>query len=233
MSGYLHNLARRALRRTSPLHSVAILPFASAPSLPPQEEESRVALRPLPRKRESPDAARDVKPDAANRPARDEDAPTRRAPERDPHRLLVPEPLVPPPARMAAPLARAHPLADDSGITPRATASATQKPGRAVASREPHDTASEGTSPPQEMASPRVAPERQVMTVTSRRAPATTAIQGPRPLQAVETATEVHLSIGRVEVAVLAQSPAPKETRPRARTMSLAQYEQRRRERER
>jgi len=223
VSGYLHGLACRALRRTAPLHSVAILPFANAPSHPPQEEESRVAIRP---------AAADLKGDAANRPARAEGGPMRGPTGRDAPDASAPEPLLPPPATLPASLARTRPPADNSDITPRSTAAAARERGHAPTGGERHGI-SPGASPPREVASPRAARVPHPISVASRRAAAMPATQGPRPVRAVETATEVHLSIGRVEVAVLAQTPAPKEARPRARTMSLAEYEQRRRERER
>lgn len=247
MSGYLHNLARRALRRTSALHSVATLPFAAVPSMPPQEEESRVDIRLLAPSPDSGGAANQVGKGTADRAAQEESARARRAPERAPPgtqaperappRTQAPEPLVPltveASVRASRPPARARPAAALADTEPRSAAGAASESGRTTLAGEPRESAHEGPVRRTKAAALHATSATQVIAVPSRRVTPTAVAQGSRPVRAVETATEVHLSIGRVEVAVLAQSP-PKETRPRVnRTMSLAEYERRRRERDR
>jgi len=238
VSGYLHNLARRAVRRTAALHSVATLPFAAELSMPPQEEESHVDIRPLARSPDSDGAAKQVGRGTVNRAAQEEGARARRAPERVPPRTRTPEPLLPlaieATVRASQPLARARPPAATADTAPLSAAAAASESDRTTFAGKPHEFAQEGLSRWPETTVLHTASAAQVTVVPSRRVTPATAAQGSRPAVAVETATEVHLSIGRVEVAVLAQPPAPKEARPRVnRTMSLAEYERRRRERDR
>lgn len=237
MSGYLHNLARRAVRRTAVLHSVATLPFAAELSMLPQQEESHVDLRPLARSPDSDGAAKQVTRSTVNRAAQEEGARARRAPERPP-RTRAPEPLLPraieATVRASQPLARARPPAATADTAPRSAAAAASESDRTTFAGKPHEFAHEGLSRWPETTVLHTASAAQVTVVPSRRVTPATAAQGSRPAGAVETPTEVHLSIGRVEVAVLAQPPGPKEARPRVnRTMSLAEYERRRRERDR
>jgi hypothetical protein len=251
VSGYLRNLARRALRRTGVLHSVTTLPFATVPSMPLQEQESRVGLRAPARGAESESTARQARKDAASRPAQAEGARARRAPEsaavrRQPPELLVPRAADPPqrlprPPELFIPLAvdptqrlpRARPVAARAGNMLPTAGGVADESGRAATSDGPHDFVRDGSSPRPEATLPQ-ASAVQVIAVPVRRAAPPAATSRPRPVSTAETATEVHLSIGRVEVAVLAQSSAPKESRPRVNhTMSLAEYERRRRERDR
>lgn len=237
MSGYLHNLARRALRRTAVLHSVATLPFAAALSMPPQEEESHVDLRPPARSPDSEGAAKQAGKGRVNRAAQVEGARAHRAPERAPLRTRTLEPLVPvaieAAVRASQPLARAGPPAATADTAPRSAAAAASESDRTTLADEPHESAHEDPSGWPETTVLHAASAARVTAVPARRVTPATAAQKSRPVRP-ETATEVHLSIGRVEVAVLAQAPAPKEARPRvSRTMSLAEYERRRRERDR
>lgn len=237
MSGYLHNLARRALRRTAALHSVATLPFAAALSMPLREEESRVDVRPPARSPDSDAAAKQVGESTANPAAQEEGARARRAPERASPRTRTPEPLVPlaieATVRASQPLSRARPPEAPADAAPRRVAAAASESDRATLAGEPRESTHEGASRWPETTVLHTASAAQVTAVPSRRVTPATAARGS-PSVRPETATEVHLSIGRVEVAVLAQPSAPKEARPRVnRTMSLAEYERRRRERDR
>lgn len=238
MSGYLHNLARRALRRTAALHSVATLPFAAALSMPLQEEESHVDIRPLPRSPVFEGAGKQVGQGTANRAAQEEGARARRAPERAPPRTRTPEPLVRPALEASVgasqPPSRARPPAGPADNASGSTVTDASESGGAMLTDKPQYSAHDGPSGRPEAAVLPAASAVQVIAAPSRRVTPATAAQGSPPVRMVETATEVHLSIGRIEVAVLAQPPAPKEARPRVnRTMSLAEYERRRRERDR
>jgi hypothetical protein len=233
VSGYLRNLARRALCRTAVLHSVATLPFATVPSMPLQEEESRVGLRPPARSPDSAGTGGQVGNGTASRSAREEGARAHRAPERAAGRRQLPEPLVPsagdPPVR--PPPARR--VAASAGKMPPTTGGIADESGRATTSDAAHEVAREASSWRPQTALPQ-ASAVPVIAVPSRRSAPPEATARPRAVRMADTATEVHLSIGRVEVAVLAKSPASKEGRPRIdRTMSLAEYERRRRERDR
>jgi len=234
MSGYLHNLALRALRRRSPLHSVALLPFAGASTLAAQDEESPTAAHPTSPRTASPGATEKIKANAAHRPRGDEGVPPRRAPERELPRELLQKPLPSKLAEVPEPLVRPHPLtaaAEDGRRTISATARAQSA---ATVIDEPHSPAGENTSRPAAAEPVRTAFERQPLVVPSRSLARALALHDARPFRDADSSTEVHLSIARVEVAVLAQEPAPRERRPRLdRTMSLAEYERRRRERER
>jgi hypothetical protein len=216
VSGFLRNLSARALEQSAPIQSAARLPYAALPATfePPVGDQtgSPLAVTPV--------ASAAAPTNAADRAVRSEPGIPRRMPS-----LLVPHPHddtgnddagdEPFPVRtMRAP---AHPDPTASPLT------------RPVAFEpaEPVAPAREPTPPPLVPTATRFVPPPVLASVPPARS-ARTASTHRHP---TSEATEVHVSIGRIELTAVHEAPPPRRPAPAKPSLPLHEYLARRQRR--
>lgn len=241
MSGFLRRLARQAMGTGGSVRSAARLPYAPPPPLAEQAGEA-ARSSPPPLTRPAAPAQREPAGEPVPRPAAgagEADAPAREAEE-----LRPAPPQRQGPIRAPAPELAGEPGQGDDGDTPRPVEARRARRSRDIAitgvalEPAPQDAGNDRIDGPApgdgqafpvaglHLADPLLPPQR-----ARRPGSRGTGVPAPRaaigsPRQAsVEETTEVHVSIGRIEVTAVHEAPPAKPPPPRrAGPMTLAEY---------
>jgi hypothetical protein len=221
VSGFLRNLSARALGQSAPVQSAARLPYAALPATfePPVGEQTSSPLA------ATPAASVAAPTNAADRTVRSEPGIPRRPPP-----LLVPHPhddagnegAGDEPFPMRTMRAPAHP---DPTASPLTRPAAFESAESVAPTREP-------PPPPQVPTATRFIPPPVLAPVPASVPPARSAKLAGAHRQSIPETTEVHVSIGRIELtAVQEASPPARRPAPAKPSLPLHEYLARRQRR--
>jgi hypothetical protein len=225
MSGFFHRLAAQAIGRGKAVHSAARLAYMPPPPLPEQAaEEAARALRHQP---PAVAAVRATAPALRQSTRQAQASPDNGRPVSQPPHNPIPRaapkdrPGDPPDARpTAAPRRSPEDVGSEAVLEPLSTTA--RKQSATIFRDDPGEPI--GAAPVMPPAAPRLLPQRLASEAPDA---------GPRVFErrsSREETTEVHVSIGRVEVTAVHEAPPTRRPAPHAvKPMSLEEYLTRRR----